>query len=171
MILNQPELGKNLVSSAPVVQAAKAGFWRAVDAILPPRCLVTGDVVDRQGMVAPQVWRGLRFISEPLCKCCGFPFEFAVEGEALCANCLTRPPVFASARAPLVYDDVSREMILKFKHADQTHAVHAFLPWLRRAGAEMLERADVLVPVPLHRFRLLQRRYNQAALIAQALSK
>ena len=150
----------------------KNGFWKAVDAILPPRCVVTGAVVDRPGMVDPAVWRELRFIGDPLCDCCGFPFDFAVAAEgALCAACLADRPVYASARAALVYDDASRGLILKFKHADQTHAVHAFLPWLKRAGAGMLEDADFAVPVPLHRFRLLQRRYNQAALIAQALAK
>jgi len=146
-------------------------FWKIIDAILPPRCIVTGDIVDAQGMVAPQVWRDLSFIGDPVCDCCGFPFPFGAETGSLCAHCLADRPVFASARAALVYDDASRGMILKFKHGDQTHAVQSFLPWLKRAGAGMLTRADVIVPVPLHRFRLLQRRYNQAALIAQALSK
>lgn len=150
-------------------------FWKIIDAVLPPRCVVTGEIVDSQGMVDPTVWRDLHFISDPLCDCCGFPFEFETgdgEGEGvLCASCLVKRPAYTSARAALVYDDISRDMILKFKHADQLHAVHAFMPWLKRAGADMLEKADVIVPVPLHRFRLLQRRYNQAALIAQLLAK
>ena len=62
-------------------------------------------------------------------------------------------------------------MILGFKHADQTHAARAFVPWLKNAGAEMLEEADVLIPVPLHRWRLLKRRYNQSAIIAHYLAK
>lgn len=149
-------------------------IWKLIDVVLPPRCIVTGEIVDRQGMVDAKVWRDLHFIGEPLCSCCGFPFEFQVGGTAdtlLCAGCIARKPVYASARAALVYDDASRNMILKFKHADQTHAVYAFLPWLKRAGAAMLEKADYIVPVPLHRFRLWRRRYNQAALIAQVLAK
>ena len=142
-----------------------------VDARLPPRCLVTGEVVDRQGTVAASVWRELRFISEPVCSCCGIPFDFEVDPGACCTDCLTQPPYFSSARAAMVYDESSRAMILKFKHGDQTHAALAFVPWLRRAGADMLEKADYIVPVPLHRFRFLQRRYNQAALIGQALAK
>lgn len=62
-------------------------------------------------------------------------------------------------------------MILRFKHADQIHAVHTFVPWLVQAGKEFLDLADYIVPVPLHRSRLLRRRYNQAALMAQALCK
>ena len=40
---------------------------------------------------------------------------------------------------------------------------------MARSGAGLLREADVLVPVPLHRRRLFVRRYNQAALLAQAL--
>lgn len=155
----------------PALSVAGRTFGRVIDAVLPPRCLVTGEIVGIQGTVAPQIWKNLNFINDPQCDCCGFPFPFAAESGALCAGCLGQTPVFASARAALAYDDASRQMILKFKHADQTHAVQAFLPWLRRAGAQMLEKADIIVPVPLHPFRLLQRRYNQAALLAQALAK
>lgn len=152
------------------LKSAQKGLWRLVDTVLPPRCVVTGDIVDGQGMVAPQVWRDLQFISAPFCACCGLPFAFEMAEGTLCTGCLTDKPPYTTARAALVYDDLSRDMVLKFKHADQTHAVHAFIPWLRRAGADMLAQGDVLIPVPLHRFRLLQRRYNQSALIAQALS-
>ncbi len=153
------------------LKIVETGLSAAVDAVLPPRCVVTGGVVDRQGMIDPQVWRDLSFISDPVCDCCGFPFEFDVGPGSLCVSCLSSRPVYASARAALVYNDLSRNLILRFKYADQTHAAHAFIPWLKRVGGDMLGRADYIVPVPLHSFRLLRRRYNQAALIAQTLGK
>lgn len=143
----------------------------AVDAILPPRCIVSGQMVERQGMLSPDIWAKLDFIVEPFCAHCGFPFDFEVEKEALCASCLADSPPYTSARSALKYAEVSREIILGFKHADKTHAVLAFVPWLKRAGMEMLKDADILVPVPLHFWRLLSRRYNQAGLMAYALSK
>jgi ComF family protein len=42
---------------------------------------------------------------------------------------------------------------------------------MARAGRDILADADLLVPVPLHRFRLLQRRFNQSALLALAVSR
>ena len=143
----------------------------AVDTILPPRCVVTGEMVERQGMIAPGAWRDLDFITSPFCACCGSPFEFAVDEGALCASCIADPPPFETARSALKYNDTSRSLILGFKHADQMHAVKAFLPWMTRAGAEMLTGADYLVPVPLHRTRLIARRYNQAGVIAGALGR
>ena len=66
----------------------------------------------------------------------------------------------------LAYDDHSRDAILALKHGDRTDAAPAFGAWLARAGAELLADADAVVPVPLHRWRLFRRRYNQSALLA-----
>ena len=145
-----------------------------LDMILPPRCVVTGEIVERQGVLAPKAWAGIDFIRDPMCDKCGVPFAFEMLEEhenAQCANCLDHPPSYESARAALKYNDHSRDLILGFKHADMIHAAVSFLPWLKMAGAEMLGQADALVPVPLHRWRLLKRRYNQAAVIAQYLGK
>ena len=43
--------------------------------------------------------------------------------------------------------------------------------WMARAGAEVLEGADLLAPIPLHRRRLFSRRFNQAAALAAAIAK
>lgn len=144
----------------------------AVDIVLPPRCAMTGQVVDRPGVIAPEAWSSLRFITDPCCATCGYPFDFdGYSGDTQCAACLRRAPPYASARAALVYDEASRGMILKFKHGDATHQANGFALWMARAGGERLRAADVLVPVPLHPWRLLRRRYNQAAILAQALAR
>ncbi|MCK6418866.1 MAG: ComF family protein [Alphaproteobacteria bacterium] len=88
-----------------------------------------------------------------------------------CLDCLKQKPPYSSARAVLRYNDGARDIILGFKHGDKTHAVETFLPWLQRSGADMLRQAELIVPVPLHPWRLLSRRYNQAALLAKALAK
>lgn len=144
---------------------------KLVDTVLPPRCPFTGEVVDSQGMISPLAWGNLSFIAAPYCKTCGFPFEFTSTQDALCAAYLADPPEFSAARAALVYNDVSRDFILGFKHGDQTQSVVTMVPWMKVAGADILSSADVIVPVPLHRWRLLRRRYNQAALIGRALAK
>lgn len=147
---------------------------RGLDLLLPPRCIVTRQIVDRDGAVAPSAWATLTFIAAPFCESCALPFAFDAgdDGETLlCGACIADPPAFSRTRAALLYDDSSRDMILRFKHGDQTHAVTTFAPWLARAGQHVLEGADMIVPVPLHRWRLLARRYNQAALLAAAVAK
>lgn len=164
---------KHLISNA---------FTAFIDRVLPPRCVLTGQKVEAQGMLAPEAWAALNFIASPFCARCGSPFayeiandpapSFAGMGETVvCVTCLNRPPPYRTARAALKYDDSSRPLILGFKHGDKTHMASAFAPWLARAGGEMLESAEMLIPVPLHRWRLLSRRYNQSAILCAALSR
>ena len=152
-------------------QQCETLFWQAVDTVLPPRCVASGEMVEQQGMIAPKIWADLDFIVNPMCVSCGFPFDFEVDTGSLCTYCLERPPPFETARSALKYNDAIRRIILGFKHADKTYMAKAFAPWLKRAGAEMLEIADLLVPVPLHPWRLVKRRYNQSALIAEILGQ
>lgn len=142
-----------------------------VNTVLPPRCPVSGDTVEKQGMLSADTWKALEFIAAPYCECCGVPFEFGAETGTHCGACMEHPPVFKAARAALKYNDTSRDLVLGFKHGDRLYAVKTFTPLLKQAGAEMLAGADYLVPVPLHFWRLVRRRYNQAALIAKDLGK
>lgn len=141
-----------------------------IDFVLPPRCPITGDKVNTQGALSAQVWRDLTFIEKPYCVRCGIPFAFVedIDDEDIqCGNCISDPPHYSNARAGVVYDDVSRDLILGYKHADKIALVLSFRPWIKRAGSEMLKEADAILPVPLHPWRLLGRRYNQAALLAK----
>lgn len=149
---------------------------RAVDAILPPRCLGCGELVSEPGAVCPGCWRDIDFITAPMCTCCGLPFDYApgdggTETDSLCAACIRQPPLFGRARSVMTYSDASRRFILAFKHADRTDAAPAWGAWLARAGTDLIADADLAIPVPLHRHRLIARRYNQAALMAQELGR
>ncbi len=146
-----------------------------LDAVLPPRCLACGAAVDASGALCAACWVRVAWLGAPQCDCCGTPFDFdpaAGSGERiLCGACLRTPPEFDRARAVFRYDEASRGLILAFKHADRTYAAPAYGRWLARAGAELLAEADIVAPVPLHWTRLAWRRYNQAALLAQAASR
>lgn len=146
-------------------------FARALDSVLPPRCLKCGIVVAAQGGAAlcPSCWQGLSFLSPPCCACCGQPFDFDLGAGALCGACTQAPPAFDRARSVLRYDEASRDLVLAYKHADRTSLTPAFAAWLKRAGDTLIGDADIIAPVPLHWSRLFGRRYNQAALLAVAL--
>ena len=152
---------------SPLVQRTRRLALTALDLALPPRCIGCGERVDRTGLACAACWSSLTFIAPPYCDCCGAPFDFAIEGIRRCAACYAAPPSYDRARATVIYDEGSRGLILGFKHGDRLHAAPAFGAWIARAGAELLADADLIVPVPLHRWRLLRRRYNQAALIAE----
>ncbi len=142
----------------------------ALNAVLPPRCLACGTVVEDLGTLCAGCWKDLTLLSPPCCACCGFPFPYAAPEGTLCVACTRAHPAFDRARAVFRYDDGSRALVLGFKHADETHAAPYYGRWLARAGAALLADADLIAPVPLHRWRLLIRRYNQSALLAKAVA-
>ena len=144
-------------------------FTAALDLLLPPTCAACDATVGAPGQLCAPCFSGLTFVTAPFCRSCGLPF--AIEGVAVCPTCEAATPPWREARAALMYDRASQGLILPFKHADRTEIAAALALHMQRAGAALLARADLLVPVPLHRWRLLKRRYNQSALLARALAR
>ncbi len=113
----------------------------------------------------------MQFISDPICDACGLPFEYDIGADALCGECLQHHPPYNKARAAITYNEHSRRLITRFKYADQTHLAKIYGQWLASAGKDLLAHSDIIIPVPLHYFRFISRRYNQSALLAHALAK
>ncbi len=154
-------------SGARAVARAGAGL---LDLILPPRPLNEGaGSVQTLGLTA-EAWGRISFVEAPCCDACGAPFAYDQGQGALCPACHARRPAFDRGRAACLYDEASRDLILKLKHADRSDLAGLFARWIARSASDVLGDADAVVPVPLHRLRLLRRRYNQAAEIARRLS-
>jgi len=156
---------------------AAAGFGRLLgrgvaDLLLPPLAHDSPEATASAGLTA-DAWSRVVFLEDPVCDGCGAAFE--MDGGAFaserCAACLAQPYAFARARAACFYDEASRGLILKFKHGDHQPFAPLFARWLSRAAAPLLVEADVVAPVPLHRWRLLSRRFNQAAEVARPLAR
>ncbi len=96
------------------------------------------------------------------------PFAYDRGPDARCADCLADPPAHAGIRAAVVYGEIARSVVLRLKYGKRT----AFADSAARHMARLMpDHTDVIVPVPLHRWRLWSRGFNQAALIGIALGK
>jgi ComF family protein len=144
-----------------------------LDFALPPRCLTCDAAVEAPGRLCTACFRATGFVTEPCCDRCGTPFRHAGQGGLTrqCVQCTDDPPPWSRGRAALRYDDQARRIILPLKHADRVDVAPALGRHMARVGAALLQSADLLVPVPLHRRRLLARRYNQSALLAQVIGR
>ena len=112
----------------------------------------------------------IRYIpAEAACPLCGRPYEITT--QAVCTQCLAHKPKYTSARAIMVYDDVSKRLILPFKHADRTDMAPFLARQLLTFGKAQIDKCDTVMAVPLHASRLRQRKYNQALLLAQYVAK
>ncbi len=153
---------------------AKNIFMKGINIILPPRCPISGEIVSHESMVSPRIWSKLDFISSPFCHICGVPIDIFIDNKNnknSCLSCLNNPPNFKSLRSIFIYNDTSRDLILGFKHGDKTHYISFITPLMYKIGIDAIKNADYIIPVPLHKTRLIARRYNQSALMASALSK
>jgi ComF family protein len=139
--------------------------------IWPQRSLITGREVAGPGALEPEHWSKLHFLSDPLCACCGTPLDLAVEEDQLCGACLASRPAYDHARAALAYGDVSRDLVLALKYQGRRDSLELLSRWMAAAGGDLLRDADLIVPVPLHYFRLVRRGFNQSIWLAAALSR
>jgi ComF family protein len=150
---------------------ARTAAGAVLDMVLPPRCLACGEPVAGIRQLCAPCWSGAEFVSDPKCARCGLPLDFDLGADAVCGACARQAPVYHRARAALRYEGTGRSLILALKHGDRTDAAPALAAWMARAGSDVLAECDMIVPVPLHRRRLFDRRFNQSAMLASALGR
>ncbi|MFQ5623957.1 MAG: ComF family protein, partial [Paracoccaceae bacterium] len=95
----------------------------------------------------------------------------AGESKVLCDACTRLPQAWDRGRAVFRYEGTGRRIVLALKHADRLDMIPPLAEWLKRSAADLLADADLIAPVPLHRLRLLRRRYNQSAELARGLAR
>ena len=145
-------------------------FAPLVDLVYPPRCPSCGEGLAAQDGLCPACWSGLVFPGEPACALCQRPFGGMASDGAVCAPCLAEPPRHDGIAAGTLYNDASRKLVLAFKHGRRI----SLAPLLARVAAARLPELEgewLVVPVPLHRWRLWRRGFNQAALLAREVAR
>ena len=142
----------------------------ALDIALPTLCVACREPVAGVGVCAG-CWAKLSFIAPPFCPRLGIPFVYAPGPDMLSMEAIANPPAYARARAAVRYDEVARTLVLALKYQDRTDLAPAMGRWMARAGHELLDGADVLVPVPLHWRRAWSRRYNQSGALARIIER
>lgn len=146
-------------------------FSPVLDYALPPRCPGCGVIVAGDDRFCMECWQSMRFLGEPCCARCGDPFAHDLGGEAECGACIAHPPAFDRARAVLAYGDVARTVVLRLKYGRRTGLARLVAAHMARHVPVEERESMLLVPVPLHRWRLWWRGFNQSALIAGHLAR
>lgn len=147
-------------------------LWRGVvDLITPSLCLICAAPASEPESLCLGCWEKLRQIDEPVCDMLGTPFAYDQGEGALSAAALADPPPWDRARAAVLFDETSGKLVHALKYLDRQEAGLLMARMMARAGRGLLAEADIIIPVPLHRFRLWRRRFNQSAFLAQQLSK
>ncbi|MDG3041553.1 double zinc ribbon domain-containing protein [Roseicyclus marinus] len=142
-------------------------------AIFPPACLCCEARVDTDFALCAACWAQTPFVLGTACDLCGvgLPGQSASGGPLVCEECHTIARPWSHGRAVLHYAGNGRKLVLGLKHGDRAEVARAAGPWMARAAADLLARDPLILPIPLHRWRLAQRRFNQSALLASALAR
>ena len=146
-------------------------FGAIADVLMPPLCLACHRRLAAHDALCPDCWRDIDFIRSPLCDRLGLPMPYDTGAPMISAAAAADPPAYDRARAVARFEGVMRTLIHDLKFHDRHDARRLFGRWLAEAGAELLADADLLVPVPLTRGRLLSRRFNQSALLAHEVAR
>jgi len=165
---NEKGLGRS-VASAPGV------LLRGItDLLFPPHCIVCHRATDsRDGQVCTECRERLPFVSDHRCPTCGHELGPYAVVRKRCHACRGKSLHFRSATAPFRYEGAVRELILRMKLSRQPHLAAPLARFLgdHLESAGIMGEVDVVVPVPLHWRRRLRRGYNQALLVARAVSR
>lgn len=139
-----------------------------VDILMPPNCVTCKAPVRTAHTHCADCWLELRAIGDFACAQCGIPMPTAWRTEDICLGCMHEPPPFDVARASFVYQGTARDTVLKFKNGHE-YLARLMGGAMALSATPFLTPETVLVPVPLHRWRVLSRGYNQAVLLARAM--
>jgi predicted amidophosphoribosyltransferase len=156
-----------------------------VDLVFPPRCALCAEPVAQQGGLCVACWGELIIPGAPCCSRCQRPLPDriaeqgvdaalamteAAQGAWVCAPCMADPPRHEGIAAATLYNDVSRPLLLAFKHGRRIGLADLMVR-LMVARLPALDGEWLVVPVPLNRWRLWRRGFNQSALLARGIAR
>ena len=148
------------------------GFFRSlIGNIFPHRCLRCGTLVGQTPGICLSCWDGFVHVAGPLCSCCGIPLPEHTSEDALCGACIHHPPLFQGAKSVFIYNEASKDLVLKLKNQDKTFLAKYVAPWMVRAGSTFWNAHPVLIPTPLHWRKQFKRQFNQSALLAHHIGQ
>jgi ComF family protein len=152
-----------------LLQGVRALSRDVIDLLMPPACTACKAPVATAPGLCGDCWSALPAISGARCVQCSIPLPLAWQAESHCLGCLNQPPRFDRTAAPFLYQGPARETVLALKNGREAYAPAMAAAMLRSAPG-WPETGTLVAAVPLHRWRLAARGYNQALLLARAIS-
>jgi len=141
-----------------------------IDLVLPPICLACKRPVWCSGGLCSKCWSDLVFIDRPFCDRTGIPFSHDPGPGTISAEAIVNPPPYRRARSATIYTGTALKLVRGLKYGDSTYMADLIGRLTSLAGRDLFSDTDFIVPIPLHRLRLITRRFNQAGMIASSVA-
>jgi ComF family protein len=156
---------------ADVGVAGRKLLRATIDGIYPPSCTGCGRQTAEPGALCGFCWNSIKFIEKPFCAIYGTPFSTELGDGMISARAIADPPPYARSRAAVAYQGLALRFVHGLKFQDRQDHARWMAKWMARAAPDLISDADVILPVPLHWQRMVSRRFNQSALLAQKLAQ
>jgi len=146
-------------------------FKNFIQFLTPNRCACLNVVSADAAFICAGCFEKAEFIStQKICPCCGIPSQFDIAEKILCSECIADTPHFDYARSVFKYNDFIGSIISGLKYSDKTPFAKNLSDNLKTKASEIPD-FDLICSVPIHRKKLMSRKYNQSALLANWLGK
>lgn len=139
--------------------------------IFPYRCVNCRTILTADNSICVDCFKQFDFICKPYCQKCGTGFAFAIENKLICGQCSITPPSYQLSRSLFKFNQDSRKIIHRFKYNDHLSAAKFFSKLIISQYRLEIEDAELICPVPMHRFKRIFRRYNPPQILGQYLAK
>jgi ComF family protein len=162
---------RNIVSFIKNSKILSYLYYRIINYLFPPTCFSCSSYTSQNNSFCFECFNKLNFISKPYCRKCGKPLEVRIFQDLTCGSCVSKPPSYHISRSLLKFDEHSKNIIHGFKYFDKTAAASIFARLAADRYDNEFRLVDLIVPVPMNRFKRLFRMYNPTQIFAKEISK
>lgn len=140
--------------------------------IFPKSCLICNKIISESYLCSDEkIHKKIKFLNNPACSICFQPLDIKINDQEICLSCAKNRPDYFKALSVMSYDQSSRPLITKLKYHDQTNLAKYLSEAMLQLAQPIIADIDFIAPIPMHKWRLIGRRYNQAALLARHFAK
>ncbi|WDM85300.1 ComF family protein [Ehrlichia sp. JZT12] len=141
---------------------------KVLNTIFPKTCANCECIISYNYDLCKTCENNINFLNDNYCISCGSSLQPEI---SICGKCIVNPPIFTQLESVFAYNKHSKNMILNLKFFDNTLHIKTYAKWIHNKNPNLFNDVTTIIPVPIHKKRLRQRKYNQATLLAKALGK
>ncbi len=139
--------------------------------LFPFKCSVCTNLTATNNNICADCWFKFKFTTKPYCMICCTKFQVNINEDIICGKCISSKPKFDMMRSLLEFSSDTKSLVYKFKYNDKTNLAKFFAKLIYQRFKNDLQDLDIIVPVPMHKFKRIFRNYNPPQVLACELSK
>ncbi|MCX5715783.1 MAG: ComF family protein [Candidatus Omnitrophica bacterium] len=142
--------------------------------VYPPLCPICGAKARDNSVICETCFSGIKKNLPPYCVKCGRSLRGSTENVEICWECSGKDFYYDKSWSAFLYEGAVKEALHLFKYSGKLSISRLFCGLLinfLKENRQILTGIDAVIAVPLHSVKLREREFNQAHMLASAISK